>query len=184
MRWDQIEGWFSQFDATFVSDACNKIHNGLIVEVGFFAGRCTSIMAPICRKNNSVFHTIDNCQGADIKDPATKAQRKRDMRSVFDKNMKIMGLSEYIIVHQMDGAKAAQLFDEESVDFCFLDASHVAADVQKDIDAWWPTIKKGGFLGGHDYQWDSVRGVVNGFAAIYDKKAKLSKDKQCWLIRK
>ena len=75
MKWDQIEGWFSAIDAQFVRKICNDTHDGIIVELGFYGGRCTAAIAPICRTNNNIYYAIDNCKGGDISDPATKAHR-------------------------------------------------------------------------------------------------------------
>lgn len=37
------------------------------------------------------------------------------------------------------------------LDFCYLDGGHGFKDVTKDINAVWPLIKPGGYLGGHDF---------------------------------
>ena len=50
-------------------------------------------------------------------------------------------------------------YKDSSLDFVFLDASHTYEDVKADIQAWKPKIKKGGYLGGHDFQID-FPGVV------------------------
>ena len=47
--------------------------------------------------------------------------------------------------------EAADQFEDESLDFVFIDASHEYEDVKKDIQIWLPKIKKGGILAGHDY---------------------------------
>src|SRR6185369_15014691 len=50
-----------------------------------------------------------------------------------------------------DSVAAADAFDDNSVDFVFLDADHSYAAVRGDIAAWWPKVKVGGYLCGHDY---------------------------------
>jgi len=182
MKWQNIEGWFSDSDAAFVQNICKDIHDGVAVELGFYAGQSTAVMAPICKKNNTVFHTVDNCIGADPRDPATKNQRSRDMKRVFENNMAKLQLLDCIKVHIMDSAASAELFDDESVDFCFIDASHVAEDVKRDIGAWWPKIKSGGVLGGHDWSWGSVRGVVEEFTQLH--QLKFIATGNCWKIIK
>jgi hypothetical protein len=42
-------------------------------------------------------------------------------------------------------------FDSESLDFVFIDANHKYKHVKDDIHAWWPKVKIGGILLGHDY---------------------------------
>jgi hypothetical protein len=44
---------------------------------------------------------------------------------------------------------AAAKFPDEYFDFVYLDANHLQVDL--DIQAWWPKIRIGGALCGHDY---------------------------------
>lgn len=62
--------------------------------------------------------------------------------------------------------------DAESLDFVYLDARHDAPSVAADCRAWWPAIRPGGVLAGHDYI-DGIAGMtfgvvhaVNDFAAL------------------
>ena len=48
-------------------------------------------------------------------------------------------------------ADASQLFSDQSVDFVFIDARHSYDAVLEDLKAWWPKIRPGGILAGHDY---------------------------------
>jgi hypothetical protein len=47
--------------------------------------------------------------------------------------------------------EVASEFDDGFFDFVFIDGDHSYSGVVKDIEAWWPKVKKGGFLSGHDY---------------------------------
>lgn len=163
MNWQDIEGWFSPQDAEFIQSICKTVHDGVVVELGFFAGRGTAVLAPICKANNNVFHAVDNCAGACPRDPATKAQQSRDMLKVFENNMSKLGLLDCMCVHVLDSTKSAGIFLDGSVDFCFIDASHVEEDVKRDIKSWWPKIKPGGVLGGHDWTWGSIKNAVGDF---------------------
>jgi len=46
-------------------------------------------------------------------------------------------------------------------DFIYIDGSHFPADVRIDIESWLPKMKKDGIFGGHDYNMDGVKQVVN-----------------------
>jgi hypothetical protein len=54
-------------------------------------------------------------------------------------------------------------YEDESLDFCFIDGSHEYEDVKKDIQAYLKKVKKGGILAGHDYDslWDGVIKAVD-----------------------
>ena len=49
------------------------------------------------------------------------------------------------------GKDAAQLFEDNSLDFVYIDADHKYEAVKFDIATWFPKIKSGGILCGHDY---------------------------------
>lgn len=71
--------------------------------------------------------------------------------------------------------EAAQLFPDESFDWIYLDATHTYAEAKRDLAAWYPKVKLGGLVSGHDYQFQAqaigdgyifgVKDAVDEFAA-------------------
>jgi hypothetical protein len=55
---------------------------------------------------------------------------------------------------------AAKKFENESLDFVYIDANHDYKSSKKDIAAWHPKVRKGGIVSGHDY--------VEGLFGKYD----------------
>jgi len=52
----------------------------------------------------------------------------------------------------------SELFADNSIDFVYIDANHAYDFVKQDISLWYPKVKPGGFLMGHDYlaiDWDN-----------------------------
>ena len=47
--------------------------------------------------------------------------------------------------------EASVLFEDRSLDFVFIDANHRFGAVTADLKAWYPKIRRGGLLGGHDF---------------------------------
>lgn len=47
--------------------------------------------------------------------------------------------------------EASIYFEDRQLDFVYLDAQHHYKAVKEDIELWYPKIKKGGILAGHDY---------------------------------
>lgn len=43
------------------------------------------------------------------------------------------------------------VFDDNSLDFVYIDGDHCYEAVKKDIKLFYPKIKEGGIIGGHDY---------------------------------
>ena len=51
-----------------------------------------------------------------------------------------------------DSSAAASFFLNGGFDFVYIDADHTYNSVTKDIMVWYPKVRKGGVLAGHDYQ--------------------------------
>ena len=51
----------------------------------------------------------------------------------------------------MTSLEAAPLIPDHSLDFAYVDARHDYASVLEDLEAWFPKVKPGGILAGHDY---------------------------------
>lgn len=78
--------------------------------------------------------------------------------------------SEIVRAYSVD---AARTFLDASLDFVYLDGRHDRAGVAEDVEAWWPKVRPGGILAGHDWVPDGrhpagefgVRGAVTDFCA-------------------
>ena len=45
----------------------------------------------------------------------------------------------------------SDMFNDDSLDFVFVDGDHSYEGCKADIEAWWPKLKKGGIMSGDDY---------------------------------
>ena len=56
-------------------------------------------------------------------------------------------------------------FEDESIDFIYIDALHDYESVKKDINGWYPKLRYGCIIAGHDYspRWPGVIQAVNEF---------------------
>jgi len=48
--------------------------------------------------------------------------------------------------------EAVNDFEDESLDFVYIDSNHSYENVKADIEAWRKKVKKGGIVAGHDYK--------------------------------
>lgn len=84
--------------------------------------------------------------------------------------------------------EAAQQIADESLDFVFVDADHTYSSVLNDLQTWWPKIKPGGLLSGHDYgarldrsgAWGVAR-AVNEFSTQMQVQLHLGKATVWWI---
>jgi len=57
------------------------------------------------------------------------------------------------VVLRMMSVDAAELFSDNSLDFVYIDGWHWHVGIDSDISVWYPKVKSGGILAGHDYCW-------------------------------
>jgi hypothetical protein len=66
---------------------------------------------------------------------------------------------------------AATEVPDRSLDFVYIDANHEAEYVTADLTSWWPKVRAGGMLAGHDYRavdakpFIQVKPAVDAFTA-------------------
>ncbi len=66
----------------------------------------------------------------------------------------IQGYADRVDVIRDYSSKAVEYVDDNSLDFIFIDGNHSYEYVKEDIELWYPKIKKGGLISGHDYGQD------------------------------
>lgn len=59
----------------------------------------------------------------------------------------------------------AQVIPDESLDFCYIDGDHSYEGVRKDIELFYPKVRKGGVLCGHDF---NIFGVAKAVCEFFD----------------
>lgn len=76
---------------------------------------------------------------------------------------------------------AANMFDDESIDFVFIDADHGFEGCLRDITAWAPKVKKNGYVIGHDIHFPSVSLAVSNY---FGEKSWNTEDDFVWWVKK
>jgi hypothetical protein len=87
-------------------------------------------------------------------------------------------------IHRMTSLEASQQFQPESLDFVFIDGDHSYEACALDIRIWWPKLKNGGLLSGHDYVDEKNYGVqkaVHEFVGVRELRLGLN---NTWFITK
>lgn len=81
--------------------------------------------------------------------------------SDFIKN--IEPLKEIIKPIRLTSTQASHLYEDESLDFVFIDADHTKEGITSDLSCWFPKIKHGGVLAGHDYDYPAIKETLTIF---------------------
>lgn len=71
-------------------------------------------------------------------------------------HIKFSGVQEKIVVLEMDSNEALNHFQDNSLDFIFLDAQLTKKQMENDLKLWYPKLKTGGLFAGHDWFSDGV----------------------------
>lgn len=141
------ENWFT-FQKLY-SEVVKEFPDGSIfAEVGSWKGKSSAYMAvEIANSNKNIrFYCVDTWEGS------VEHKDREDLKSLYDTFISNMApVENYYTPMQMSSLKAARIFTDEIFDFVFIDASHQYEDVIEDIKAWYPKVKKGGIIAGHDY---------------------------------
>lgn len=150
-----------------------------IVEVGSWKGKSTAYLAvEIVNSGKKIlFDAVDTWKGSSehINDPYVRTDK---LYALFQAN--ISPVSHVVNPVREESTAAAKLYEDESIDIVFIDASHEYDHIKNDIAAWYPKVKSGGIISGHDYGWAGVKRAVHeafGQQNVEDTE-------MCWVYRK
>ena len=136
------------------------------VEIGSWKGRSAAFMAVEINNSGKIiqFDCVDtwlgsstekqHCEDADVKNG-----------TLFDAFIANIDPIKHLVNPVVaDSVSAAKLYQDKSVDFVFIDGDHRYEMVVRDIEAWFPKLKIGGIIAGHDYAWcTDVRRAVHDY---------------------
>jgi predicted O-methyltransferase YrrM len=161
-----IPGW-GEIGPYYQSVAESMPEDATLVEIGVWQGRSSIYMAEALKEigKPAKFYLVDSFDGgkllADI-----AATLEKPLLSILRDHIAAAGVVDQITaIIDKSSINASQQFADQSIDFAFIDADHDYASVRQDLTAWWPKIKPGGILAGHDYGtcWEGVTHAVNEF---------------------
>jgi SAM-dependent methyltransferase len=141
----------SNLDA--LQELCKKVlpENGMIADVGCWTGLSSVVLGFLAREYKGHVKAIDWFQGS-VGTGLDAAAQTTNVHEVCKAVMRYFDLNDTVEVIKSDSAAAASLYPDETFDFVFIDGDHRYLKVLKDIDAWWPKVKQGGILSGHDLE--------------------------------
>lgn len=74
-----------------------------------------------------------------------------DNKVYLDAMNSIKGMEDRGIMIRCTSEKSAEMFPDNSLDFVYIDANHSYDYVVQDLNLWYPKVKSGGLVMGHDY---------------------------------
>ena len=137
----------------FYDYVINLYDNAIFVEIGVYRGRSIMYMAEKIKElnKNIKLYGIDTFEGLPYNSsPLLESEEGYNMYEIYVNNIK--PLKDIINTVIGDSRNVYENFKNESIDFVFIDGSHSYEDVKTDIELWFPKIKIGGIISGHDYE--------------------------------
>lgn len=126
---------------------CKEFPFGKGAEVGTFKGEFSK---EIIKEWMGVLYMVDVWRplGNEYLDASNHAVHTTAYAETMNN---IKGLEDQGVMIRATSDVAADIFADKSLDFVYIDANHAYDFVKQDIELWYPKVKKGGYLGGHDY---------------------------------
>lgn len=120
-------------------------------------GRLLYSVDPWREFSREVYHDDDNV-----------GQREQDRNYEITSN-RLQRFGPRSKLLRMTSEEAAAVIPDASLDFVYLDARHDYASVKEDIAFWYPKVKPGGVLAGHDYIDGEISGTRFGVKSAVDE---------------
>jgi predicted O-methyltransferase YrrM len=176
-HYTQIDGWFD-YKATFDFLLSKVPDNGVFVECGSWLGKSSSYLCDISQNRVNVF-IVDTWLGSqDELNTNQKLAQETDIYSLFLENMG----DRLFRAIRMPSIEAVKTFENASCDVVFIDMDHSYESVKQDLEIWYPKVKSGGYIAGHDYTSD-WKGVVQAVNERFPTEDIIKMD-TCWIYRK
>lgn len=158
---DLIE-WTAKKTISFLSKRRYEILRELIrknnyksfVEIGVWNGKVSKYLLKICKLDEIICvdnYSTSNCMGS-----------RREVTKARNKAIKLKNDNRVTFL-EVTSKEAEQRVKDNSIDIIFIDAEHSYNSVRGDIELWYPKVREGGILAGHDYHinWFGVIKAVN-----------------------
>lgn len=154
----ETNNWFNY--QSFYDMISSEYDFKVFVELGVWKGHSISYLANKLRNKENI-----NIFAVDIFEIWDKNKNVVDdvkyINEIYNTNLIKNNVRHLITDIKSISWEASEKFLNNSVDFVFIDADHSYESVSKDIECWFPKIKSGGIISGHDFRHDqSGMGVV------------------------
>jgi predicted O-methyltransferase YrrM len=130
-----------------------------IVEIGSYAGGSTSIILSNFPKSkiNCVDIWEKYVEEGSVYDMDIQELELKEAEEVFNELCKN---NINITKNKMSSNDYVKSIEDESIDFVYIDGNHQYTSVKEDIEKWYPKVKMGGFICGHDFYWTGVNKAI------------------------
>jgi predicted O-methyltransferase YrrM len=150
-----------------INDFLDK--DSIVCELGSFQGASSELFALMCKQVYCI----------DFFDPNVTADFGHPYEVDFDNSVR-----KYtnVVKIKADTNEAYKQFDDHMFSMCYVDANHDYEQVRKDIINYFPKVKHGGIMAGHDVINEQKNSVMAAVESIFGKNYRRYSDSS-WAIR-
>ena len=185
VTFDRVNDFFQ--DRPFFS----MVKGGIGVEVGVFKGYNAINILNHCKPDKlylvDAYKVYDD--GCDLKlvtptgSIALAVIKQNDWDGVYlETQERLKDFSNVVFVRKDSVDAAMELPD--NIDWVYIDGNHSRESVLKDIKAWYPKVKRGGLIGGHDITNPPVHNAVQEWIVENYDSAPIRRIYEDWWVVK
>ena len=158
---------------TVVADTLDENKPLKIVEVGVETGAYLDIYYPQLESITEKFYLIDMWQyegNEDFVDKYSGGNYNNELEKGYDRVKRLYGDNPKVQMCKGSSEDWAEKFEDGFFDYLYLDADHSKKSVLADLKSWYPKVKNGGIIAGHDVYCDQN----NAFREHFDVEGALA----------
>ena len=158
---------------TVVADTLDENKPLKIVEVGVETGAYLDIYYPQLESITEKFYLVDMWQyegNEDFVDKYSGGNYNNELEKGYDRVKRLYGDNPKVQMCKGSSEDWAEKFEDGFFDYLYLDADHSKKSVLADLKSWYPKVKNGGIIAGHDVYCDQN----NAFREHFDVEGALA----------
>ena len=152
------------------------------LEIGSWSGLSAILIGEIVQRAKGIHYCIDWYKGNPNGEGNLTKEiiEKFDIPKIFRENVEFFNLSDTIKQIIKTSEEASKLFEDNYFDFIFIDGNHYYEYIIQDFELWYPKLKKGRIISGHDYL--TCHDAVNYLIEKYSLNINIEND--IWWVNK
>lgn len=145
----------SDQDATALNQLVSQYSSPgmIVIELGTYTGKSSLAMLPGIKNVNGRLYCVDWFKGmVNTIDAVHKSYKENNILDVFLERIKNQGYEKNVVTIVGTTDHVSRIIGDQCADIIFIDADHRYSNVRRDIINWYPKLKKGGLICGHDFE--------------------------------
>ena len=180
-RWQSVYGWFN-FADVYSRIVREAPVGATLVELGVYHGKSLCYLAVEATNSGKnlrlwgydqfpLCHEIWKAVRQETMEAAKRlfpCKIHVSLQQVARLNLHMTGAAACVWLEKQDAVAAAADWKDNTIFFVWVDLDHLEFSTLQQMEAWWPKIQSGGYLGGHDFDnpdFPGVRKAAEAFAA-------------------